>query len=66
MLSYLVAPYLPRDLYSYFIQVKTIFVPTGASLTSEVCAPLVATLPLEVIPVCCALVFRYALCFCGK
>ncbi|XP_047332289.1 ATP-citrate synthase alpha chain protein 2 [Impatiens glandulifera] len=29
-------------------KVKTIFVPTGISLTSEVCAPLVATLPLEV------------------
>ncbi|XP_021727061.1 ATP-citrate synthase alpha chain protein 1 [Chenopodium quinoa] len=29
-------------------KVKTIFVPTGVSLTSEVCAPLVATLPLEV------------------
>lgn len=29
-------------------KVKTIFVPTGASFTSEVCAPLVATLPLEV------------------
>ncbi|GER48751.1 succinyl-CoA ligase [ADP-forming] subunit beta [Striga asiatica] len=29
-------------------KVKTVFVPTGASLTSELCAPLVATLPLEV------------------
>ncbi|VFQ93189.1 unnamed protein product [Cuscuta campestris] len=29
-------------------KVKTIFVPTGASLTSELCAPLVATLPLEI------------------
>ncbi|KAJ8438516.1 hypothetical protein Cgig2_024605 [Carnegiea gigantea] len=29
-------------------KVKTIFVPTGASFRSEVCAPLVATLPLEV------------------
>ncbi|KAL2903307.1 ATP-citrate synthase alpha chain protein 1 [Bienertia sinuspersici] len=29
-------------------KVKTIFVPTGNSFTSEVCAPLVATLPLEV------------------
>lgn len=38
---------LPRDLS--FIQVKTISVPTGVSFTSEVCAPLVATLPLEVI-----------------
>lgn len=32
-----------------FIQVKTIFVPTGVSFTSETCAPLIATLPLEVI-----------------
>ncbi|KAJ6431138.1 hypothetical protein OIU84_018603 [Salix udensis] len=29
-------------------KVKTIFVPTNARLTSEVCAPLVATLPLEI------------------
>ncbi|KAJ6903923.1 hypothetical protein NC651_021174 [Populus alba x Populus x berolinensis] len=29
-------------------KVKTIFVPTGATLTSEVCAPLVATIPLEI------------------
>lgn len=29
-------------------KVKTIFVPTGVSLTPEVCAPLVAILPLEV------------------
>ncbi|KAF9677892.1 hypothetical protein SADUNF_Sadunf08G0155100 [Salix dunnii] len=29
-------------------KVKTIFVPTGAKFTSEVCAPLVATLPLEI------------------
>lgn len=29
-------------------QVKTIFVPTGATFTSEVCAPLGATIPLEV------------------
>ncbi|KAI9111706.1 hypothetical protein K1719_017396 [Acacia pycnantha] len=29
-------------------KVKTIFVPTGISLTSEVVAPLVATLPLEI------------------
>ncbi|KAK6123083.1 hypothetical protein DH2020_043176 [Rehmannia glutinosa] len=28
-------------------KVKTIFVPTGVSFTSELCAPLVATLPLE-------------------
>ncbi|KAI3467550.1 hypothetical protein Pfo_024213 [Paulownia fortunei] len=29
-------------------KVKTIFVPTGVSFTSELCAPLVATLPLEI------------------
>jgi len=29
-------------------QVKTVFVPTGVSITSEIVAPLVATLPLEV------------------
>nr|GLL49974.1 ATP-citrate synthase alpha chain protein 1 [Ipomoea trifida] len=29
-------------------KVKTIFVPTGVSLTSDLCAPLVATLPLEI------------------
>lgn len=29
-------------------KVKTIFVPTGSPFTSEVCAPLVATLPLEI------------------
>ncbi|CAN0923969.1 ATP-citrate synthase alpha chain protein 1 [Linum grandiflorum] len=29
-------------------KVKTIFVPTGESLTSEICAPLIATLPLEI------------------
>ncbi|OWM89659.1 ATP-citrate synthase alpha chain protein 1 [Punica granatum] len=29
-------------------KVKTIFIPTGASFTSEVCAPLIATLPLEI------------------
>ncbi|MCE3214881.1 citrate synthase [Datura stramonium] len=29
-------------------KVKTIFVPTGTSFTSEICAPLVATLPLEI------------------
>ncbi|ONK70678.1 uncharacterized protein A4U43_C04F390 [Asparagus officinalis] len=29
-------------------KVKTIFIPTEASLTSDTCAPLVATLPLEV------------------
>nr|KJB78335.1 hypothetical protein B456_012G172300 [Gossypium raimondii] len=31
-------------------KVKTIFVPTGLLLTSETCAPLVATLPLEMNP----------------
>ncbi|CAN1187442.1 ATP-citrate synthase alpha chain protein 1 [Linum perenne] len=29
-------------------KVKTIFVPTGESFTSEICAPLIATLPLEI------------------
>ncbi|KAB1207882.1 ATP-citrate synthase alpha chain protein 1 [Morella rubra] len=29
-------------------KVKTVFVPTGVSFTSESCAPLVATLPLEI------------------
>lgn len=29
-------------------KVKTIFIPTGSSLTPETCAPLVATLPLEI------------------
>nr|GMD96990.1 ATP-citrate synthase alpha chain protein 2 [Ipomoea batatas] len=29
-------------------KVKTIFVPTGVPLTSDLCAPLVATLPLEI------------------
>jgi hypothetical protein len=29
-------------------QVKTVHVPTEQSLTTELCAPLVATLPLEV------------------
>ncbi|KAK4399711.1 ATP-citrate synthase alpha chain protein 1 [Sesamum angolense] len=29
-------------------KVKTIFVPTGESFTSELCAPLLATLPLEI------------------
>ena len=29
-------------------QVKTIFLPNGVSLNQEICAPLVATLPLEV------------------
>ncbi|KAL3835583.1 hypothetical protein ACJIZ3_010319 [Penstemon smallii] len=29
-------------------KVKTIFIPTGTSFTSELCAPLVATLPLEI------------------
>lgn len=32
-----------------FFQVKTIYVPTGIPLASESSAPLVATLPLEVI-----------------
>ncbi|RVW43436.1 ATP-citrate synthase alpha chain protein 1 [Vitis vinifera] len=29
-------------------KVKTIFIPTGATFTSEICSPLVATLPLEI------------------
>ena len=32
----------------FLFQVKTAFVPTGVSLTPEIIAPLVATLPLEV------------------
>ncbi|KAL8161622.1 hypothetical protein V2J09_013111 [Rumex salicifolius] len=39
------------DIEENWDKVKTIFLPTGTSLTSEVCAPLVATLPLEVKPV---------------
>lgn len=30
------------------LQVKTVFLPTEKSMTYEVCAPLIATLPLEV------------------
>lgn len=30
------------------LQVKTIFLPTEKQMTSEACAPLIATLPLEV------------------
>ncbi|KAK0600157.1 hypothetical protein LWI29_012280 [Acer saccharum] len=33
-------------------KVKTIYVPTGVSFTSEMCAPLVATLPLEDLQQC--------------
>jgi len=36
------------DIEENWDKVKTIFVPTGVSLTSEVSAPLVATLPLEI------------------
>ncbi|KAF5443126.1 hypothetical protein F2P56_035713 [Juglans regia] len=36
------------DIEENWDKVKTIFVPTGVSLTSELCAPLVATLPLEI------------------
>ncbi|XP_047963465.1 ATP-citrate synthase alpha chain protein 1 [Salvia hispanica] len=39
------------DIEENWDKVKTIFVPTGASFTVELCAPLVATLPLEVKPV---------------
>lgn len=30
------------------VQVKTVFLPTEKPLTSDTCAPLIATLPLEV------------------
>ncbi|XP_031125370.1 ATP-citrate synthase alpha chain protein 1 [Ipomoea triloba] len=36
------------DIEENWDKVKTIFVPTGVSLTSDLCAPLVATLPLEI------------------
>ncbi|KAI5679221.1 hypothetical protein M9H77_10171 [Catharanthus roseus] len=36
------------DIEENWDKVKTIFLPTGVSFTSEVCAPLVATLPLEI------------------
>ncbi|CAI9092952.1 OLC1v1028336C4 [Oldenlandia corymbosa var. corymbosa] len=36
------------DIEENWDKVKTIFVPTGVSFTSEVCAPLIATLPLEI------------------
>ncbi|KAK4376890.1 hypothetical protein RND71_003186 [Anisodus tanguticus] len=36
------------DIEENWDKVKTIFVPTGTSFTSEICAPLVATLPLEI------------------
>ncbi|VVA90826.1 unnamed protein product [Arabis nemorensis] len=36
------------DIEENWDKVKTISVPTGASLTPEICAPLVATLPLEI------------------
>ncbi|KAK4373186.1 hypothetical protein RND71_008570 [Anisodus tanguticus] len=36
------------DIEENWDKVKTIFLPTGTSFTSEVCAPLVATLPLEI------------------
>ncbi|KAH6809593.1 ATP-citrate lyase A-1 [Perilla frutescens var. frutescens] len=39
------------DIEENWDKVKTIFLPTGASFTSEVSAPLVATLPLEIKPV---------------
>lgn len=49
----------------YLMQVKTIFVPTGTPFTSEVSAPLVATLPLEVIPWQSLIsYFHYSLLFC--
>ncbi|KAF3634667.1 ATP-citrate synthase alpha chain protein 2 [Capsicum annuum] len=36
------------DIEENWDKVKTIFVPTGTSFTSVICAPLVATLPLEI------------------
>ncbi|CAO2829277.1 unnamed protein product [Amaranthus hypochondriacus] len=36
------------DIEENWDKVKTVYIPTGVSFTSEVCAPLVATLPLEV------------------
>jgi ATP citrate (pro-S)-lyase len=36
------------DIEENWDKVKTVIVPTGVSLTSELCAPLVATLPLEI------------------
>jgi ATP citrate (pro-S)-lyase len=36
------------DIEENWDKVKTITIPTGASLTFEICAPLVATLPLEI------------------
>ncbi|KAM7484218.1 hypothetical protein LguiA_000227 [Lonicera macranthoides] len=36
------------DIEENWDKVKTIFIPTGVSLTSEICAPLIATLPLEI------------------
>ncbi|CAA7029605.1 unnamed protein product [Microthlaspi erraticum] len=36
------------DIEENWDKVKTISVPTGSSLTAEICAPLVATLPLEI------------------
>ncbi|XP_076919578.1 ATP-citrate synthase alpha chain protein 1-like [Bidens hawaiensis] len=39
------------DIEENWEKVKTIFLPTGVSLNQEICAPLVATLPLEIKPV---------------
>ncbi|PIA29208.1 hypothetical protein AQUCO_06100012v1 [Aquilegia coerulea] len=36
------------DIEENWDKVKTVFIPTGSSLTSEICAPLFATLPLEI------------------
>ncbi|XP_071736440.1 ATP-citrate synthase alpha chain protein 2 [Rutidosis leptorrhynchoides] len=38
------------DIEENWDKVKTIFLPTGVSLNQEICAPLVATLPLEIKP----------------
>lgn len=42
------------------IQVKTVFLPTEKSMTLEACAPLIATLPLEV---CFYIVPKYFISF---
>eukprot|EP00271_Cylindrocystis_brebissonii_P019312 TRINITY_DN5833_c0_g1_i1.p1 TRINITY_DN5833_c0_g1~~TRINITY_DN5833_c0_g1_i1.p1 ORF type:complete len:423 (+),score=102.43 TRINITY_DN5833_c0_g1_i1:248-1516(+) len=39
------------DIEENWHKVKTVFVPTESALTPELCAPLIATLPLEVKPV---------------
>ncbi|KAE8664670.1 ATP-citrate synthase alpha chain protein 1 [Hibiscus syriacus] len=54
--TFIVEPFIPHNEEFYLnivserlgCSVKTIFVPTGSPFTSEACAPLVATLPLEI------------------